>query len=95
MGGDRIFVMGAHTENKTILARLKRVNGHLAKVIEMIGSDEEHLTIAQQLQAVESAVANAKKTYIHDHIEHCLADAKDDRNFGEKLKEFKEISKYL
>ena len=87
--------MGAHTENKTILARLKRVNGHLAKVIEMIDSDGEHLAVAQQLQAVESAVANAKKTYIHDHIEHCLADAKDDRSFGNKLKEFKEISKYL
>lgn len=95
MGEDTIVNMGVHTENKTILARLKRVNGHLAKVIEMIGSDVEHRAIAQQLQAVESAITSAKKMYIHDHIEHCLADAKDDRKFVDKLKEFKEISKYL
>ncbi len=87
--------MGTHKANNIILARLKRVNGHLAKVIEMISSDAEHLAIAQQLKAVESGIASAKKTYIHDHIENCLADAKNDRNFGNKLKEFKEISKYL
>lgn len=87
--------MGLHTESKTILARLNRVNGHLAKVIKMISSESDHLVVAQQLQAVESAITNAKKTYIHDHIEHCLADVKDNRNFSTKLKEFKEISKYL
>ena len=87
--------MGTHSENKTILARMNRVNGHLVKVIQMIGSESDHLIVAQQLQAVEIAIANAKKTYIHDHIEHCLADAKDARSFGSKLKEFKEISKYL
>ena len=87
--------MGVHTENKSILARLNRVNGHLAKVIEMINSESDHLVIAQQLQAVESAISSAKKTYIHDHIEHCLADAQDNRSFTNKLKEFKEISKYL
>jgi len=95
MGEDRILIMEAHTENKIILARLRRVSGHLVKVIEMIGSDTEHLAIAQQLQAVESAITNAKKMYIHDHIEHCLANSKDDRKFVDKLKEFKEISKYL
>ncbi len=95
MGEDRILFMGNHTENKSILARLNRVNGHLSKVIEMIGSESDHLSIAQQLQAVESAISSAKKTYIYDHIEHCLADAKDVRAFGSKLKEFKEISKYL
>jgi len=87
--------MGIHTENKAILVRLKRVNGHLAKVIEMLSSDADHLEVAQQLQAVESAIASAKRTYIHDHIEHCLADAQDARSFSSKLKEFKEISKYL
>lgn len=87
--------MGMHTESKTILARLKRVNGHLVKVIEMIGDESDCLVVAQQLQAVESAISNAKKTYIHDHIEHCLANAQDAKRFGAKLEEFKEISKYL
>ena len=30
------------------------------------------LDVAQQLHAVEAAVANAKRALIHDHLEHCL-----------------------
>ena len=30
--------------------------------------------LAQQLHAVESAIANAKRELIHDHIEHCLGE---------------------
>lgn len=87
--------MGHHTKNTTIMTRLKRASGHLSKVIEMIEKDADHLGVAQQIQAVESAISNAKKAYIHDHIEHCLADVKDPKKFAEQLEEFKEISKYL
>jgi hypothetical protein NreA len=55
------------------------------------------LDIAQQLHAVEKAVAQAKKTLVHDHIDHCLEHAADnDRREGRRsLEEFKLISKYL
>ena len=33
--------------------------------------------LAQQLHAVESAISNAKRELIHDHIEHCLDDNSD------------------
>jgi DNA-binding FrmR family transcriptional regulator len=49
------------------------------------------------LQAVESAIENAKKALIHDHIGHCL-----DRSLKTPsargrvaLREFKLIAKYL
>lgn len=87
--------MGHHTKNNAIMTRLKRASGHLLKVIEMMEKDFDHLGVAQQIQAVESAITNAKKAYIHDHIEHCLADVKDPRKFSQQLEEFKEISKYL
>ena len=35
------------------------------------------LDLAQQLHAVESAVGNAKRELIHDHIEHCLQERID------------------
>jgi DNA-binding FrmR family transcriptional regulator len=41
-------------------------------VIEMIESGRPCTEIAQQLQAVERAVINAKRVLIHDHIDHCL-----------------------
>jgi DNA-binding FrmR family transcriptional regulator len=55
------------------------------------------LDIAQQLQAVESAVTNAKKILVHDHIEHCLEHAvrEGSQNADDTLREFKAITKYL
>ncbi len=55
--------------------RLKRAHGHLNKVIAMLEEGRDCVTVAQQLQAVESAVIKAKKALIRDHVEHCLDDA--------------------
>jgi hypothetical protein NreA len=53
--------------------------------------------VAQQLQAAESAVREAKKTYIHDHLDHCLDEAAGDggRKARGSFIEFKTIAKYL
>jgi DNA-binding FrmR family transcriptional regulator len=86
-----------HQSHPEIIKRLKRAAGHLTGVIEMIEAGRPCLDIAQQLQAVESAVANAKRTLIHDHLDHCLesavgAMARDQRA---PIDEFKQITKYL
>jgi hypothetical protein len=44
-----------------IARRLKRANGHLETIIEMIKQDRPCAQIAQQLQAVENAIESAKK----------------------------------
>jgi uncharacterized protein len=55
-----------------IASRLKRAEGHLAAVIEMLESGRPCMDLAQQLHAVEKAIGNAKKELIKDHIHHCL-----------------------
>lgn len=87
--------MSEHVENQDVVKRLKRASGHLKKVIEMLQNETECMKVAQQLQAVSSAIISAKKTYIHDHVEHCMAGAKDRKAFNSKVSEFKEITKYL
>jgi len=89
--------MSAHPSHPDIVKRLKRASGHLKSIIDMLEGDRDCLDIAQQLQAVEKAVANAKKTLVHDHIDHCLEHAvkKGARNVEETVREFKEITKYL
>lgn len=82
-----------HASHPDIVKRLKRAHGHLAATLKMFDEARPCLDIAQQLHAVESAVANAKRTLIHDHIEHCLS-AKDNAN-GTALKELKALTKYL
>ncbi len=61
-----------HATHPALIARLKRADGHLRAVIEMIESGRPCLEIAQQMQAVEKAVTNAKRALIHDHMDHCL-----------------------
>lgn len=79
-----------HASHPAIASRLRRAEGHLKSVIGMIEGGRSCLDIAQQLHAVEAAVANAKRELIHDHIEHCLEDGG-----AADLKEIKQLTKYL
>lgn len=89
--------MTLHQSHPDVLKRLKRVEGHLKSIVTMLEQDRGCLEIAQQLQAVESAVSNAKKALVHDHIDHCLEHAvkAGSRSANDAIKEFKEITKYL
>ena len=61
-----------HASHPALVTRLKRADGHLRAVIEMIEAGKPCLEIAQQMQAVEKAITNAKRALIHDHMDHCL-----------------------
>lgn len=80
-----------HASHPKLSARLKRAEGHLRSVIGMIEDGRPCLEIAQQLQAVEKAVRNAKQALIHDHMDHCL----DGENSESDRAELKAISRYL
>jgi len=89
--------MTAHTSHPDIIKRLKRAQGHLNSIIVMLEEGRNCLEVAQQLQAVESAVGNAKKTLVHDHIDHCLEHAvrEGTQSADDTIREFKAITKYL
>ena len=89
--------MSTHTTHTDIIKRLKRAEGHLRSIVAMIESDRDCLDVAQQLQAVESAVASAKRAMVHDHIDHCLEEAvrEGTKSVDETIREFKAITKYL
>ena len=87
--------MDAHAPHTDIVKRLKRAEGHLRSIVAMLEDGRDCLEIAQQMQAVESAVANAKKTLVHDHIDHCLEPAVDGVGARDAISQFKAITKYL
>ena len=62
----------SHAYDKRLQNRLRRANGHLATIIGMIEANRDGLEIAQQMQAVISALEKAKTLLITDHIEHHL-----------------------
>jgi DNA-binding FrmR family transcriptional regulator len=86
-----------HQTHPDVLKRLKRAEGQLRSVREMIEAGRPCLDVAQQLQAAASAVHEAKKTFINDHLDHCLdnAVAAKGRKARGQMAEFKAITKYL
>lgn len=86
-----------HEAHPEIANRLKRAEGHLRSVVEMIESGRPCLDIAQQLHAVERAISQAKRSLIQDHLDNCLEEAVGTlpRSQRRPIDEFKQITKYL
>lgn len=86
-----------HQSHPAILKRLKRTEGHLRAVIAMMEAHRPCLDLAQQLQAVEKSISNAKRVLVQDHMEHCLGDgvSKSGREAKSAMSEFKALAKYL
>ncbi|MEX5727214.1 DNA-binding FrmR family transcriptional regulator [Rhodovulum iodosum] len=80
-----------HATHPAVIARLLRAEGHLRAVISMIEDGKPCPDVAQQLQAVESAVRNAKRALIHDHMDHCL----DAEHSPADRDELRAIARYL
>lgn len=86
-----------HKTHPEVRKRLKRAEGQLRSVGEMIEAGRACLEVAQQLQAAERAVREAKKAFINDHLDHCLdhvVNAKSPQARA-SVDEFKTIAKYL
>ncbi|WP_395541663.1 metal-sensing transcriptional repressor [Neotabrizicola sp. sgz301269] len=67
----------SHDVGPDIIKRLKRAEGHLRHVIQMIEAGRPCLDTAQQLLAVERGILAAKRQMIHAHMDHCLGMADD------------------
>ncbi len=80
----------SHTSHPDIVNRLKRADGHLRSIIEMLETGRLCAEIAPQIKAVESAVRAAKRALIHDHIDHCLG-----HGGAEDLAEIRALTKLL
>lgn len=87
----------SHTQDTELINRLKRANGHLATIVRMIEEDRDALDIAQQLQAVVSALDKARSALVAHHIEHHLEDAIGPlpKEAREKLARLSSLAKYL
>ncbi len=86
-----------HTSHPDVANRLKRADGHLRKVVQMIEDGRPCLELVQQLYAVESALARARTTLIEDHLDNCLDGVVGPMTAEQRrqIEDFKAIAKYL
>jgi len=86
-----------HQTHPDVVKRLKRADGHLQTIIAMTERGRSCVDLAQQLEAVERAIENAKKALIHDHIEQCLerANTASGPKARAAVRALKAIAKYL
>ena len=86
-----------HASHPAIIKRLRRASGHLSSTMDMLEQGRTCLDIAQQLQAVEKAIQQAKKTLIQSHLDHCLEDLVGPMSASQRdaLDEFRAITRYL
>ncbi len=64
-----------HTNKKAVIDRLSKAKGHLESVISMIDNDRDCAEVLVQIAAVRSAINNAGKVLLQDHISECVTEA--------------------
>lgn len=70
------------TPRQDVVRRLKIVEGHIAKIIQMVDDGVYCIDILQQTAAIRSAVKKAEEILLINHINNCVA-----RAIGTKGKE--------
>lgn len=64
-----------HQNTKAVINRLSKALGHLEYVKRMVENGKDCSEVLIQLAAVISALNNAGKVILQDHISNCIVDA--------------------
>lgn len=65
-------VMISEEQKKALQQRLRRIEGQVRGVQKMIEEDRDCREIAQQLQAIRSAVKSTNQDLIHTYLKECV-----------------------
>lgn len=74
-----------------ILNRLKRIEGQVRGVTQMVADDRYCIDILHQVQAVKSALAKAESEILKDHAACCVAEAIASGDVAEQHAKFGEL----
>lgn len=71
----------SHEHTRAVINRLARAIGHLERVKAMVEEGRDCSEVLIQLAAVRSAINNTGKVILKDHLEHCIVDAVENRDW--------------
>lgn len=73
--------MQKHTQTKAVVDRISRAAGHLTAIKKMVEEGRDCNEILIQLSAIRSAINNIGKIVLENHINHCVVNAVEEKNF--------------
>jgi DNA-binding FrmR family transcriptional regulator len=74
-----------------VARRLKIVEGHLRKVIEMVEGGVYCIDVLQQTSAVKNAIKKAEEILLVNHINHCVVKAINTNGKNKAIEELAQV----
>lgn len=74
-----------------ILNRLRRIEGQVRGIGQMVADDRYCIDILHQVQAVKAALAKAESEILKDHAACCVSEAIASGNVAEQRTKFNEL----
>ena len=78
-----------------LLNRLKRVEGQVRGVHQMVENDRYCVDILHQISAIQSAMNKVSLALLEDHTHHCMTRAVKEGNGEEAIDELLEVVKTM
>lgn len=83
------------SETKTKTNRLRRIEGQVRGVTQMIDDGRYCIDVLAQIQAIKSALAKVETEVLKDHAASCVAAAIESGNEAEQRTKFNELIELL
>lgn len=78
-----------------LLNRLKRVEGQVRGVHQMVENDRYCVDILHQISAIQSAMNKVSLALLEDHTHHCVVKAIKGKDGDEAIKELMSVMKTM
>lgn len=78
-------------DRSDIINRLKRIEGQVRGVSQMVAEDRYCMDILHQVQAVKAALAKVESAILKDHASCCVAEAIASGDVAEQRAKFNEL----
>ena len=85
----------SHQSTKAVINRLSRAIGHLEAVKKMVEDGRDCSDVLIQLAAVRSAINNTGKVILKDHIQNCIVEAIEEKDWEKIEKMNKAIDQFI
>ncbi len=78
---------------KDVIKRLNIANGHLKKIIEMVGEGRYCIDILQQTEAIKGSIKKTEEIILDSHLQTCVVSSFKGNKSEKSVKELLEVFK--